>query len=249
MPPPNNPIPSVLLEVDDRDLGPAMKALSPRHRAFVLLMFATGGGSGDMTKIARLAGYTDKGNGAIQVQAHRLAHREDVQRAIEEESRRRVKSLLPAAIQQLEAIMVNPQHKDQLKAVAMTLGRAGLVEVSESKHTHEVILTRDEKIAEIASLAKSLGRDPAEFLGQVVDADYDVVHEVTTGQLPLRGQRSEVKPATVERGDDASSQRQRITLAKPDEVHEVTSDQLPLRRQRGPRQTDDAEFEEVDDEY
>jgi hypothetical protein len=161
-----------ILEVPTKDFGPCMAALSPKHRAFVIALFALG--TNDATAAARLI-YTDNGNGSIKVQAHRVLHRPDVQAAIDEEARRRIKSLVPLGLAELTEIMQNRQHKDQIKALSMMLNRAGLTEVHETKVTHEIVLTRAEKLAEIRALSETLGLDPQTLLGNVSDAEFEDV--------------------------------------------------------------------------
>lgn len=170
-----------IMEVPAKQLGPCMQALSPKHRAFVLALYALG--TNDATAAARLI-YTDNGNGSINVQAHRVMHRADVQAAIDEEARRRIKSLQPLGIHELTEIMKNPQHKDQLKAVAMAFNRSGLNEVHESKVTHEIVRTQREKIAEIKSLAGELGVDPKTLLGNMADVTDAEFEEVPTDDEP-----------------------------------------------------------------
>jgi hypothetical protein len=146
--------------------GPAMNALTVKHRAFVLAWFALG--SRNPVDAARMV-YPDNDTGAIRVQAHRLMHRDDIQAAMQEEAKRRVKAYVPMALRNLADIADNPQHKHQLQAITTVLNRGGLHEVSESKHTVEVVLTRAEKLAEIREFARVLNIDPEALLGRVVD--------------------------------------------------------------------------------
>jgi hypothetical protein len=65
------------------------------------------------------------------------------------------------------------------------LNRAGLVEVSESKHTVEVVLTRQEKIREIKSLAEQMGVDPKTLLGNnVTDAEFEEISAPSGDEEP-----------------------------------------------------------------
>lgn len=155
----------------DEDFGPAMLAISPRHRAFVMGYFEAGANA---TEAARLAGYEDNDNGSIKVTAYRLVHRPAIVKAIQEEARRRLAAGgLPVAVKAVIDIASNPQHKDQAKAAAMIMDRAGVHATVEKNVNVNVTLTRAEKEAEIRQMAEELGLDPAKLLGTVtIDAEY-----------------------------------------------------------------------------
>ena len=62
---------------DESDLGPAMLALTPRMRRFVLELCHGPVGYGSEIRAAKAAGYTGT-DGAIKVTAHRTLHNEKV---------------------------------------------------------------------------------------------------------------------------------------------------------------------------
>lgn len=161
-------------------LGPCMNALSDRERAFVIALYALA--CRDPVDAARAAGYTDNANGAIRVAAHRLMHRDTIQAAILEEGKRRMKGLMPVAMKHLGDIIENPQHKQQVAAIFGVLNRGGLHEVSEAKHVHEIVMTRDQKIEEIKQFATQLGIDPRKLLGRVVDAEFEEIPLAPDGE-------------------------------------------------------------------
>ena len=138
-------------------------------------------GSVDHTRCAAAAGYSagPEGSSALRVTAHRLAHDEKIQAAIQEEARRRMKAGSIMAASVLLNIAGNPAHKDQLKAATQLLDRSGLHALSEHKVTVENT-PADEKamVARITELAKKLDIDPKKLLGErgiVVDAEYEIV--------------------------------------------------------------------------
>jgi phage terminase small subunit len=158
-------------------LGPCMEKLNPRQRAFVDAMLDTGGA--DYTRCAKLAGYVG-GEGGIRVTAHRLAHDERIQAAIQEQARKRMIGAGIMATGVLIDIAGNPAHKDQLKAATSLLDRAGLHAITESKHTVHNTSDRAEQIREIAELAREMGADPVKLLGAhgvTIDADFTEIKD------------------------------------------------------------------------
>ena len=168
-------LPATISLPDAADLGPAMQALNDRQRAFVVALFALG--CCDPVEAARAAGYPDNGKTGIRVQAHRLAHHPKVQAAIDEWQKRGSKALVPFATKNIVAIASGAQHKDQLKANLALLAMGGHGPVTESRVTHEVVLTRQEQIAQIREFARELGHNPDEYLGRVIDVDFKEIKE------------------------------------------------------------------------
>jgi hypothetical protein len=162
---------SVALPIPDAaELGPAMRALNERQRAFVVAFVVMGESA---TAAARAAGYLDSGSGSIRVIAHRLIHDTRVQAAITEEGARRLKGMMPAALQAVQEIVENPQHKNRLNAAFGVLNRSGLHELIERKEVHE--FRREEKIAEIREFAAQLGLDAKQLLGRCIDVEFEEV--------------------------------------------------------------------------
>lgn len=180
------PIPEItrpiLVDVPpEEDLGPKMKALNKRQRAFVSACLELG--TMNNKRAAALAGYSGDDN-TLGVCGHRLAHNPLVQEAMHEEAGRRLGSAKIMAVSQL--LVIADQSRDEkvkLKAISMILNRTGMHETSEHK-----VVTRDESktdeamIERINKLAGELGLDPAKLLGNrvpalppVVDAEFVVV--------------------------------------------------------------------------
>ena len=110
---------------DEEKLGPAMKALNPRQRAFVDAMFVLGMRA-TYADAARAAGYKNDSETGLRVQAHRLAHGERVQAAFREEAERRSAGLLPVAHAAQTDILTNPTHPDHFRAVKHVQALAGV---------------------------------------------------------------------------------------------------------------------------
>ena len=154
------------------DYGPAMTALNPMQRAFVIAYCSSP--DGDATKAATEAGYSTNTK-AINVQASRLLHRADVLAAIRETTLARISSEAPVYVHALAKVAGNVQHKDQVKAIGMLLNRGGMPDVREINHNVNVTISRAEKEAEIRQMAEELGMDPEKLLGTVVEAEFEVV--------------------------------------------------------------------------
>jgi hypothetical protein len=161
---------------DDPKYGPKMMALPNDKWRHTVLTYMAGGmkqgtGNRGYTEAFRQAGCWNhdesagyvKGNG-IRVNASRFFHDERVQAAIQEEAGRRLKGMLPAALDAVGAILENPQHGDHAKVALGMMDRAGLAAAVEHKHT--VGLANDtEMLAEIKLLAERNGIPLAQLLG------------------------------------------------------------------------------------
>lgn len=168
----------------DAKLGPCMRALNERQRAFVIALIEMGGIN--FSRAAFAAGY---GNGNVEsasVQGHRLAHDETILAAIHEEAHRRLRSGAVMAVQTLLEI-ANDQtakHGDRLKAVEMLLNRSGLHAVTEHNikvERHDV--TDEGMIKRITLLAQKQGLDPAKLLGSagvVLEGEFQEVSKDKT---------------------------------------------------------------------
>lgn len=122
---------------DTTRLGPAMSALTPRDRLFVVELFRPGASG---TAAARAAGFGVKGkskNTTYGRIAFRKLRQQSIVEAIEEESRRVVRSLAPDAVQVLREILGNKRHKDRLKAARTVLERTD-PSLSLHQHQHDV---------------------------------------------------------------------------------------------------------------
>ena len=155
------------------DFGPAMTALLPKYRAFVLAYCTTAGAVG--TEAARQAGYSHQEAQALRVTASRLMHKPTVLAAIREVCMQNIASDAPVMVEALKRVALNQQHKDQVKALGMLLNRGGLPDVTEKNINVNVTMSNQQKIAEITQFAEEMGLDPKTLLGNVTDVDFEEV--------------------------------------------------------------------------
>jgi phage terminase small subunit len=157
------PLPSV----DGTEWGPCMKALkSDKHRMFVLALYQIKPGYGANVKAAKLAGFGTETSSAKSwsVIASRLAHDEDILKAIHEEDQKRIRASAPRAIRALSNLIEDPLAKDHARGIAMVLDR---VHPAETQHTvkveHEASFSMNataEVFARIMELAARAGVPP-----------------------------------------------------------------------------------------
>lgn len=168
-----------LHRAEEAKLGPCMEALpTDRMRAFVYAMLDSGCSNHFLA--AKSAGYIGNEN-TLRVTAHRLAHDERVQAALQEEARRRLMTGSILAVNALLDIVSNPAHKSRLQAANSILDRTGLHGLIEQKVTHEHTIDDKKAIARIRELALTLGVDPVKLLGTVgvVDAEFTEIPAAT----------------------------------------------------------------------
>ncbi len=158
---------------DEGDFGPAMLALVPRQRGFVIAMLDRP--DADHTACARAAGYDGQPQD-VRRTAYRLAHDPKIQAAIQEEARKRIGGAAILGASVLIEIANNPKSKDadRIKAAFGLLNRAGLHEKTE---VHSVVEHRGDDqaaIGRIRAMAELLGLDPKVLLGRagVVEAEF-----------------------------------------------------------------------------
>lgn len=172
----------IILHIPESELGPEMRALVPKQRAFVYALVETGG---NPTQAAAAAGYgedcptLEKKQAACRAAGYTLAHHPKVLRAIKEEASKRLHSGALIAASALIEIVNDVSHKNRLRAVEVLLDRAGLVveqrSVIDVNHNHRA---DGEQVERIRQLAGNLGLDPRKLLGHagvVVDAEFEEV--------------------------------------------------------------------------
>lgn len=121
-------------------LGPAMRGLNERHRAFVhyLVMDPSHGG---LTRAYRKAGYGQNSRpGAsrhnLTQSAFKLRHDPRIVAAIAEESRKVLRAGHPEAVAALFQVIRNVDHKDRVRAISAILDRCDPLE---SKYQIDVV--------------------------------------------------------------------------------------------------------------
>lgn len=165
LPEPRRPDALLISVPDVEDLGPAMRALSPRQRKFVIAYFHTG----DRRASARMSGYSDPNENALGVTAHRVFHNAKVQEAMREYGRETaLGALIPTAFKAIEEALAQGDTKEKIKAAGMVLDRTGFHATMEHKVV-KVDETREQTIRSIMKLAKEQGLDPRTLIGGAVD--------------------------------------------------------------------------------
>jgi hypothetical protein len=154
------------VSIQDEKMGPKMAKLTPKMRGFVLAIMAQG--DRNATQAAATAGYSAKSHGSLKGQAHMLWHDERIQEAIHEEAHKRLKGLLPMAVNVVASIMENTQEAGatRLKAATITMDRAGLHAVSEKINTDGGVADDPDRLNRIMALARGLNMPLADFIGQ-----------------------------------------------------------------------------------
>jgi phage terminase small subunit len=126
------------------------------------------------TQAARLAGYSDKSEGA-KVTAHHLMQNPHVLEALHEVSWKRLNGMAVKAIAALEFIVDTPEHPKHLRAVEMVLDRTGFAAQTE----HKVIVEHKVNDLQIKALAArfadQLGVPAAKLIGANVAIEGEVV--------------------------------------------------------------------------
>lgn len=154
--------------------GPALLALEPRQRAFVLEYIENGG---KKAAAAITAGYPKEW---ARDTGSKLSRHPKVLAAIREVADRRIRVEAVSAIDVMIEIMKDPNHKDRFRAACEVANRSGLIVATQ----HEVLVTHKEDgatISRIVALAKQLNLDPVALLGsagvkgEIIDAEFRVV--------------------------------------------------------------------------
>ncbi len=157
-------------------LGPAMRALNERQRAFVWAIVQTPGIS--YADAARQAGYVGKGEGekALNVEkamGHRLAHLPSVIAAMHEVAGKHLRMGALAAARELVAAAGDPKHQNHKRAVESVLDRTGFAPQTKVAvdHQHQHLHARldgmspEAMTCRILELCQKMGANPEIILG------------------------------------------------------------------------------------
>lgn len=166
---------------DEITLGPAMMALSPMRRKFVMAMAANPLGSATQWAIA--AGYSNHKDGA-KVRAFEVMHDPKLEAAVFEFGRTTMAAMGPIlATTALLRIVQNPDHPQHLRAAEAILNRVGLHELTEHKVTVDHRdQTGDAMIERIRALAAKHGMDASALLGGESPKQIEVVANERPGE-------------------------------------------------------------------
>lgn len=116
------------------DLGPAMLALTPQQRRFVVGWIQSRGKNA--AAVARASGYSDIKEGA-KVRAFEVLHSPKVMRALHEEAGRRLDGMAAIAVAVLEQNLASSDIKARQAAADSILDRTGYPRRSEQAIEHE----------------------------------------------------------------------------------------------------------------
>jgi phage terminase small subunit len=172
-------------EIDEGSLGPAMRALTPKQRRFVLELQRGPAGYGSAVRDIRAAGYgtPTSSSTAMRVEANRVLHNPKVQDALREVGGKIIRAEAFEAIQTTAAIARNPKHKDCLKANLALMDRGGFAPETthhvEVAHSHKHAIEATPAVLErIRQLALAAGLNP-----QALPPTIDVTsEEITEGE-------------------------------------------------------------------
>lgn len=178
-----------------------MRDLKPQHRKFVQEFCKLK----NATAAARKAGYKDNGTNSIRVMASQLMDRDDVSKAIVEETLRRLRASLPVHLGLVQEIAEGrTKHPDdqpispavRLKALELMTGAAGVGPTTRVEQEVRVEVTVRDRWERLARMAAARGEDPQTVLAnlpeperlavmraiegpqaEAVDAEYEEVEE------------------------------------------------------------------------
>jgi uncharacterized protein with GYD domain len=175
--------PLAIVPDNDESLGPAMRALTPKMRRFVLELASGPDGYGSLVRAAKAAafGTASSTENAMKVLAHQALYNPKVQEALREVGGKLIRTEAFLGIHVLVAIARDPKHKDRLKAAVELMNRGGFV--VETHHTitveHKTDYTK-QALEELAAfrrlgvdrdrLEEIFGRDGLYHLEQQLDA-------------------------------------------------------------------------------
>lgn len=154
--------------------GPAMSALNPRQRAFVIAYNNAGGNNA--TEAGRTAGY--KNGTGLRQSVHALLHDPKIQAAVREDISARFTEDLPdtkAALDKIARAETHPKHFDAIK---LKLHQGGLIERTAVDHNVTVTLSFEQKLEQVKVLAELCGDDPAVALKGIIDATPTVISDI-----------------------------------------------------------------------
>jgi len=141
------------------DLGPAMKELNERQRAFVRAYVVHPPGPGALVNSYIAAGYgtAESKRETLAKNAHHLSRDEKIIAAVKEEATKLLRLGHPEAVNVLFDVMRDPNHKDRVRAATAFLDRADpLTTHSRVDITHKVISADEEAIEELRA-TRALG--------------------------------------------------------------------------------------------
>lgn len=167
------------------DMGPAMRALVPRQQLFVVCLLDQGAKM-NYKRAAQTAGYGTAPS-SHSTMGKRLARSEKVQAALLEEAKKRIGLSAVVATALVHDTIGNGKAdlRVRLKAAEIAMDRGGLHAVQQMQVTR--VVSREEKLERMVHLAKAMGFDPRQFLGNLADTiegDFKVLKDVPATGSP-----------------------------------------------------------------
>jgi hypothetical protein len=170
------------------------EVLTPRQRVFVIAMFTLPDPT--IVDCVRAAGYTTTG-AAPHAQGQKLMQNPNVRAALQAEMFRRAEAGGPKALRYIQEMAFTKGHRDQYKALKTVLNFAGMREMNESRQ--EVTVRTDaEQLLELKQIAARLGLSENELIGNLTEAEWEVVKEEPGEAVSPRSG----DPLLIEGGDD-----------------------------------------------
>ncbi len=161
--------------------GPAMRALSERHRQFVLALIGNGFNA---TEAAAQAGFNGNRD-SLAVTASRLRKMPEIIAALQEEALTRINGDVAMATAVVAAIAADPILRRDKPAVCLKAALELMNRVPQFAAEHKQTVTvehrgqtRQQQVDDIIRLAQLAGVDPKKVLGSygvVLEAEYTVV--------------------------------------------------------------------------
>lgn len=148
------------------ELGPAMRALSPRDQAVVGYLIDTG--SDNFTEACAAAGFSKDGSqGALRVTASEKRRSPKIHAAIREVASQLPSAYAPMALQTTALIAGDPSHKDALRASLALLAMCAISPIARSQTETTVSHTLD-PLASIEAKLAMLPKEAADALRRTV---------------------------------------------------------------------------------
>jgi hypothetical protein len=144
---------------EEGDLGPSMKALTPKMRGFVRALRVVG--AGKWMAAAKMAGY-EGDQTVLAVTGHRLSQNPKITAALVEIGGYTMMSMVPEAIAAIQNVMEMPAQPEgalKLKAATTVLDRCGLG--LKTEHTVNVNTKSESKTQLIVDIRAQIEKNPA----------------------------------------------------------------------------------------
>jgi phage terminase small subunit len=163
---------------DTADLGPAMLALTPKQRQFVMELRHGPAGYGSEVRAARAAGYGTPTSSdlSMRVQAHQVLHNIKIQNALREVGGKVIRAEAFQSIKNTVAIANDLAHRDCLKANLALLDRGGFA----TETIHHVVVEKTVKfdpkdlVEKLQKISLRFGLDARKVLARspVIEGEY-----------------------------------------------------------------------------